>query len=295
MTKLDVRHLARSFGARPILTDVTFQAPSGDILSVIGPSGCGKTTLFRCILGELDVEAGQVLLDGEDITRASVQERDVGIVYQNYALFPHLSVAENAAYGLRARRVEKRALAERVHEVLDLVRLTGKEDRHPHQLSGGERQRVALARALAVEPRVLLLDEAFAALDATTRGEVVHEVRRIIREVGLTTLLITHDQEEAFLFSRHVLVLNDGRVVTQGTPEEIMTHDDPFIQDFVKMVHLSRSKVELDAHGRPVVHIDGGQVVPLHLPGVEAGDQVHVMIKKGPKASSIEVWRDAER
>ena len=292
MSSLEVRGLSKAFGEKPILHDVSFRAPKGDILSVIGPSGCGKTTLFRCILGELPVDAGRVLLEGADVTDVPVQRRGVGIVYQNYALFPHLTVGENVAYGLRARGTERKATLDRMRAALDLVQLATKEDRHPQELSGGERQRVALARALAVEPRVLLLDEAFAALDATTRTEVVHEVRTIIKRVGITTLLITHDQEEAFLFSRHVLVLNAGRVVAQGTPEEVMTHEDPFIQDFVKMVHLSRSKVETDGRGNPVVHVEGGQVIPIHLPGIEPGDQVHVMIKKGPKTESIEVWPD---
>lgn len=294
MSSLRIEGLRKDFGGRSVLADVTFTAPAGDILSVIGPSGCGKTTLFRCILGEIEPEAGHVLLDGDDVTELPVQARNVAIVYQNYALFPHLTVEENVAYGLRARRADKAKVKDRAREMIDLAQLSGKEERLPERLSGGERQRVALARALAIEPRLLLLDEAFAALDATTRSEVVQDVRNIIRRVKLTTLLITHDQEEAFLFSRHVLVLNDGRVVTQGSPEHVMTHDHPFIQDFVKMVLLTRSKVESDASGQAMVQIEGGQRIPIHIPGVEPGDEVHVMIKKGRKTESIEVWPDDE-
>lgn len=290
MSSLRVEGLRKEFGGKPILRDITFQAPTGDILSVIGASGCGKTTLFRCILGELEPTAGRVLLDGDDVTTLPVQKRGVAIVYQNYALFPHLSVADNVAYGLRARKLDKTEATERVRAMLDLVQLAGKDDRLPERLSGGEKQRVALARALAIQPRVLLLDEAFAALDATTRSEVVHEVRNIIKRVKLTTLLITHDQEEAFLFSKHVLVLNEGRVVTQGTPEHVMTHEHPFIQDFVKMVMITKSKVESDGLGNSMVTVDGRQRIPIDIPGVEPGDEVHIMIKKGPKSESIEVW-----
>jgi ABC-type Fe3+/spermidine/putrescine transport system ATPase subunit len=294
MASLEVQHLRKSFGGRDILRDVSFQVASGDILSVIGPSGCGKTTLFRGILGEIPLDGGRILLDGKDVTEIPVQKRGVGIVYQNYALFPHLTIGENVGYGLRARGTSKPATLDRVRAMLDLVQLSGKEDRHPHALSGGERQRVALARALAVEPRVLLLDEAFAALDATTRSEVVQEVRNIIRRVDLTTLLITHDQEEAFLFSRHVLVLNEGRVVTKGSPEEVMAHEHPFIRDFVKMIMLARRRVTTDADGESIVEMEG-QKIPVNFPGIAPGDEVHVMIKKGKKTASFEVWPHDKR
>jgi len=295
MSSLEVRNLRKELSGRPILRDLSFHVPSGDIMSVIGPSGCGKTTLFRTILGELRPDAGQVRIDGEDVTDLPVQKRGVAIVYQSYAVFPHLTVGENVGYGLRARRVESSKAKDRIREMLELAQLTGKEDRFPNELSGGERQRVALARALAIEPRLLLLDEAFAALDATTRSEVVQEVRNIIRRLGLTTILITHDQEEAFLFSRHVLVLNAGQIVTQGTPEQVMTHEHPFIRDFVKMVLLTRQKVELDGRGNPFVQVEGGQRIPLDIPGIVPGDEVHVMVKKGRKMTSFEVWRGDER
>jgi ABC-type Fe3+/spermidine/putrescine transport system ATPase subunit len=294
MPTLRVEHLSKSFGQRPVLRDVSFAAAEGDVVSVIGPSGCGKTTLFRCILGELRSDRGGIFLDDREVTRVPVERRGVGIVYQSYALFPHMNVRDNIAYGLRAAKRPKQDLARRVDEMLALVRLEEKSDKHPSAISGGERQRVALARALAVEPRVLLLDEAFAALDATTRSEVLHEVRGIIRQTSVTTLLITHDQEEAFLFSRHVLVLNDGEVVTSGTPEEVMQHDHPFIRDFVQMILLLRSRVELDVVGSTCVMLEGGQRIPISIPGVSPGDPVHVMIKKGPQAQSIEVWPDGE-
>lgn len=292
MPSLRVEGLSASFGTRPVLHDVSFTAPEGDILSVIGPSGCGKTTLFRCILGEVKAERGTIFLDERAVTRIPVERRGVGIVYQSYALFPHMSVRDNIAYGLRAAKQSKAEVGRRVDEMLDLVRMHGSADKLPSAISGGERQRVALARSLAVQPQILLLDEAFAALDATTRSDVVHEVRDIIRKTRVTTLLITHDQEEAFLFSRHVLVLNDGAVVTSGTSEAVMTHDHPFVRDFVKMILLKSADVQADGAGNLCVVLDGGEQIPIAMPGVTAGDRVHVMVKKGPRTQSIEVWPD---
>ncbi|MFA5861388.1 MAG: ABC transporter ATP-binding protein [Candidatus Thermoplasmatota archaeon] len=291
MPRLEVQGLCKRFEGRNVLDDITFTARPGDVMAVIGPSGCGKTTLFRCILGELEPEEGRILLDGVDVTVRPVEKRGVGIVYQSYALFPHLTVAKNIAYGLQVARVGGPKTQARVKEMLDLVQLAGKSERFPRDLSGGERQRVALARALAVQPRVLLLDEAFAALDPTTRSEVVQQVRDIIKRLHVTTLLITHDQEEAFLFARRVLVLNEGRIVTIGDPDAVMAHPHPFVQGFVKMMLLKRSKVEVDPiTGESFVTLEGGQRLPIHLPRVQAGDEVHVMVKKGPQSQSIEVW-----
>jgi ABC-type Fe3+/spermidine/putrescine transport system ATPase subunit len=295
VARLTIDAVTKAWGPRRVLDGVSFEVPEGDILAVIGPSGGGKTTLFRVILGELRADAGRILVDGVDVTPLPPERRGVGIVYQGYALFPHMTVAENVGYGLRMRGEERHKLTKKVAEMLELVQLTGKEEARPHLLSGGEKQRVALARALAVEPRILLLDEAFTALDATTRAQVVQEVRAIIRRMGVTTLLITHDQEEAFLFSRHVLVLNDGKVVTLDEPERVMTHPDLFIQDFVKMCLIHQAKVETDAGGNTFVTTDGGAEIPIHIPGVKPGDIVHVMVKKGP-TERIEVWRaDASR
>lgn len=291
MPTLEVNGLTRSFGGRNVLNDITFTAGPGDIMAVIGPSGCGKTTLFRCILGELAPENGRILLDGVDVTHLPVEKRGVGIVYQNYALFPHLTVAENIAYGLQVTRADRARTQARVQEMLELVQLPGKGDKLPRELSGGERQRVALARALAVQPRILLLDEAFAALDATTRSEVVHQIRDIIKRLKVTTLLITHDQEEAFLFAKRVLVLNEGGIVTIGNPDEVMAHPHSFVRSFVKMMLLTRSKVEVDDKtGESFVTLDNGQRIPIHLPHVSAGDDVHVMVKKGPQTQKVEVW-----
>jgi ABC-type Fe3+/spermidine/putrescine transport system ATPase subunit len=211
-------------------------------------------------------------------------------VYQSFALFPHLTVEENIGYGLRARRVHRGFADRRIAEMIDMVHLNGKEKRLPHELSGGERQRVALARALGVGPRILLLDEAFGSLDATMRTQVVQEVRSIIRQQKVTTLFITHDQEEAFMFARRMIVLNDGRVVASGSPETMMSHSDPFVQDFMKMVMFAETTVQMGVDGRPFVVIDGGTQIPVHIPDVRGGEKVHVMVKKGAEAERIEVW-----
>jgi ABC-type Fe3+/spermidine/putrescine transport system ATPase subunit len=287
---LSVRDLEVAYGAKEVLRGVSFEARPGDILAIIGPSGCGKTTLFRAILGEVEPQRGVIAIDENDVTRARPEARGVGIVYQSYALFPHLTVAENVAYGLRVRRRKRADVEKRVAEMLDLVQLAGRGHEPVEKLSGGEKQRVALARALAVEPRILLLDEAFTALDASTRGEVVQEVRAIIKRLRVTTLLITHDQEEAFLFARHVLVLNEGKVVTLDDPERVMTHPHPFVQDFVKMCVFHQAKVETDRDGQAYVITEGGAQIPINIPGVSAGDVVHVMVKKGASRETIEVW-----
>ena len=290
MPTLEVRRLKIAFDGHEVLRDVSFGMQDGELAAILGPSGGGKTTLFRCILGELRPMAGEILIDGQDVARLPTERRGIGVVYQSFALFPHLTVAENIGYGLRARRVVANKAEARVAEMVDLVHLQGKEHRLPRELSGGERQRVALARALAVGPRILLLDEAFGSLDATMRMQVLQEVRSIIRRQKVTTLFITHDQEEAFMFSRRMIVLNDGRVVASGAPEVIMSTVDPFIQDFMKMVLYAEAIVQLGSDGLPFVMLDGVTRIPVHIPDVRGGEKVHVMVKKGAEAERIEVW-----
>ncbi len=294
MPTLEVRRLKIAFDGHEVLRDVSFGMQDGELAAILGPSGGGKTTLFRCILGELRPAAGEILIDGQEVARLPTERRGIGIVYQSFALFPHLTVAENIGYGLRARRVLAKVAEARIAEMVELVHLQGKEHRVPRELSGGERQRVALARALAVGPRILLLDEAFGSLDATMRTQVVQEVRSIIRRQKVTTLFITHDQEEAFMFSRRMIVLNDGRIVASGTPEVIMTQADPFIQDFMKMVLYAEATVQMGPDGSPFVMLDGVTRIPVHIPDVRGGEKVHVMVKKGAETERIEVWpRDA--
>jgi ABC-type Fe3+/spermidine/putrescine transport system ATPase subunit len=290
MARVHVEKVTKSLGGHKVLDSVDLNAATGDIVALIGPSGCGKTTLLRTILGEVKPDAGRIMIDGQDVTRMRVEKRRVAIVYQDYALFPHMTVAENVGYGLRIRRWPRARVKRRVDELLALVHLEDQADKYPRNLSGGQQQRVALARALAIEPRVLLLDEAFTALDTNTRTELVAQVRDIIRRLKVTTILVTHDQEEAFLFARHVVVLNEGRVVVQGRPETVMKHKHAFVQDFVKMVLFHRTTVQKDTAGKRFVQVEGGAKIPLALTGVREGDEVHVMVKKGPERERVEVW-----
>ena len=236
---VEVRNLARRFtdDGPPAVADVSFTAPTGAITAVLGPSGGGKSTVLRAIAGLEEPDAGRVLLSGEDVTATPVQKRGVGFVFQGYALFGHLTVRENVAFGLRVRRVPRREAFAAADELLARVQLDALGSRRPSELSGGQRQRVAFARALAVKPRVLLLDEPFGALDAGVRLELGEWLLRLHDETGLTTLLVTHDQPEAFALASHLVVLLDGRVAQAGTPEELRERPaDDRLAGFLRVV-----------------------------------------------------------
>ncbi len=239
---IKIEHVSKRFGEFAALDDISLNVRQGELLALLGPSGSGKTTLLRVIAGLEHADAGRVLLAGEDASHLSVQERKVGFVFQHYALFRHMNVRDNIAFGLRVRRGEARwpdaRIRERVTELLSLVQLDGLESRFPSQLSGGQRQRVALARALAIEPRVLLLDEPFGALDAQVRRDLRRWLRELHDRTGLTTVFVTHDQEEALELADRVAILNKGRIEQLGSPAE--TYDDPaspFVYSFVGAVN----------------------------------------------------------
>jgi len=208
----------------PAVSDVAFEAPTGAITSLIGPSGAGKSTILRLVAGLEIADAGRVFIEEEDVTTSSVQARGVGLVFQNYALFQHMTVFDNIAFGLDVRRRPRAEIKDRVEELLRLVQLEDLAKRYPAQLSGGQRQRVAFARALAIRPKVLLLDEPFGALDARVRVELREWLERLHDETHVTTLLVTHDQQEAFEVSQHVVVMGDGRVIQAGSPTEVYDH-----------------------------------------------------------------------
>jgi sulfate/thiosulfate transport system ATP-binding protein len=236
---VEVRSLARRFtdDGPPAVADVSFTAPTGAITAVLGPSGAGKSTVLRIIAGLEEPDAGRVLLSGEDVTETPVQKRGVGFVFQGYALFGHLTVRENVAFGLRVRRIPRREAFAKADELLARVQLDGLGARRPNELSGGQRQRVAFARALAVNPRVLLLDEPFGALDAGVRLELGEWLLRLHDETGLTTLLVTHDQPEAFSLASHLVVLFDGKVAQAGTPAELRAQpSDERLASFLRVV-----------------------------------------------------------
>ena len=235
---IEIDEIAKTFGATAALHPVSLAIPSGARVALLGPSGSGKTTLLRILGGLEEPVQGRVLFDGVDATGLRVQERRAGFVFQHYALFRHMTVFENVAYGLRARpratRPPKAEIARRVARLLDLIQLPDIADRYPSQLSGGQRQRVALARALAIEPRMLLLDEPFGALDAKVRKELRQGLRDIHDTTGLTTIFVTHDQEEAMELADLVVVMSMGRIEQVGRPAEIKARPaTPFVREFV--------------------------------------------------------------
>ncbi len=242
---ITVKNITKRFGSFTALDDVSLEVPNGSLLALLGPSGSGKTTLLRIIAG-LDVpDSGSVLCQDEDVTRQSARDRNVGFVFQHYALFRHMSVFENVAFGMRVRKQPKKLIAERVNELLQLVRLDGLGRRYPAQLSGGQRQRVALARALAIQPKVLLLDEPFGALDAKVRQELRGWLRRLHHEINMTSVFVTHDQEEAFEVADRVVVMNHGRVEQAGAPDEVFEHPaNPFVMDFLGNVNVFHGRVQ---------------------------------------------------
>lgn len=246
---IEVRNLTKTFGSFAALREVSVTVTSGELVALLGPSGSGKTTLLRTIAGLEMPDAGSVLFDGDDATDRSPKDRRVGFVFQHYALFRHMTVFENAAFGLRVRpRAERPSDVEirrRVDELLALVQLEYLEDRYPAQLSGGQRQRVALARALAVEPRLLLLDEPFGALDAKVRQELRRWLRRLHGQIHLTSVFVTHDQEEALELANRVVVMNEGVIEQDGTPEEVVEHPaSPFVMNFVGNVNMFHGRVQ---------------------------------------------------
>jgi sulfate/thiosulfate transport system ATP-binding protein len=243
-TPIVVEGLSKRFGSFEAVRDVTFTAPAGAITALLGPSGSGKSTVLRMIAGLEPPSAGRIFMGDEELTPKSVQERRVGFVFQHYALFRHMNVADNVAFGLRVRKESKEATKARVDELLDLVHLTPFAGRYPDQLSGGQRQRVALARALAPQPKVLLLDEPFGALDARVRQDLRLWLDGLHRELGVTSLLVTHDQEEALELANLVVVMHEGRVEQAGTPQAI--YDDPatsFVAGFVGSANVLHGEV----------------------------------------------------
>ncbi len=245
---IEVQQLQKKFGDFVAVDNVSLSIESGQLTALLGPSGSGKTTLLRLIAGLEQADAGRILFHGEDISHQHVSERGVGFVFQHYALFKHMTVAENVGFGLSVKpkkfRPSNAEIQKRVHKLLELVQLDWTADRYPSQLSGGQRQRIALARALAVEPKVLLLDEPFGALDAKVRAELRRWLRRLHDEIHVTSVFVTHDQEEALEVADRIVVMNKGRVEQDGTPEQVYDHPaNPFVYEFLGTVNLFHARV----------------------------------------------------
>ena len=275
---ISIRQLTRRYGAFTALDEVSLDIADGELVALLGPSGSGKTTLLRILAGLDDPDRGKAWRNGQNLLALPTQHREIGLVFQHYALFPHMTVADNVAFGLRvqprARRPSRREIAARVEGLLRRVQLSDLDRRYPAQLSGGQRQRVALARALAVEPSLLLLDEPFGALDAQVRGTLRRWLRDLQRSLGLTTVLVTHDQEEALELADRVVVMNHGRIEQIGPPAEIYREPaTPFVHGFIGRANRMRGHVERDR-----LHV-GSHAIQGELPEAFAGREVDAWLR----------------
>lgn len=269
MPLLEVREISKSFPGVQALQDVSFGVEEGEILSILGPSGCGKTTLLRVIAGLETPEAGQILFAGQDLREIPAHQRNFGLMFQDYALFPHLDVFANVAFGLRMQNMSADKVQARVGEVLELVGLAGYEGRDVNQLSGGEQQRVALARSLAPQPRLLMLDEPLGSLDRSLRERLLEEIPGILKRVGVTAIYVTHDQEEALALGDRVLIMDRGKVIQIGTSREVYRQPaNAFVARFLGMSNLIPSRV-VEISGHITVHS------PIGLMRVESPTQRH--------------------
>ncbi len=275
---IEIKNISKGFGNFSALKDVSLDVPTGELVALLGPSGCGKTTLLRIIAGLETPDNGSIHFYGENATDRAVRERQVGFVFQHYALFRHMTVFENVAFGLRVRpkhtRPSEAEIKRRVHELLDLVQLDWLADRYPPQLSGGQRQRIALARALAVEPKVLLLDEPFGALDAKVRKDLRRWLRRLHDELHVTSVFVTHDQEEALEVADTIVVMNQGKIEQIGSPQQVYDHPaTPFVYQFLGNVNTFEGVAN-----QGVAQIDGAQI-PLSELKEAYNTPIHVFVR----------------
>jgi len=285
MAFLTLEKITKTFGNQTTIHGIDLAVERGEFVSFLGPSGCGKTTTLRMIAGFETPSSGTIRIDGKDVTDLRPNQRDIGMVFQAYALFPNMTVADNIAFGLKVAKKSSAEIAARVKEMLTLIKLPDVGSRYPYQLSGGQQQRVALARALAVQPKILLLDEPLSALDAKIRISLRDEIRAVQRALGITTIYVTHDQEEALSMSDRVCVMNDGRIEQLGTPFEIYNNPKTrFVASFVGTLNVLNGTVVDTATGR--IAIDGQEVVAARgTSGASSGDSLAVALR--PEALAI--------
>ncbi len=276
MAYLELRHVSKSFSGVDVVCDFNLEVEKGTLVSFLGPSGCGKTTTLRMIAGFEQLDKGTIQLDGIDITAVPPNRRGIGMVFQAYALFPNKTVRDNIAFGLRMKKTPRSEIGTKVKSVLEMVRLQDTADRYPHQLSGGQQQRIALARALAVEPRVLLLDEPLSALDAEVRVALRGEIRRIQSELAITTVYVTHDQEEALSISDRVVVMNKGLIEQVGAPEQIYRAPETrFVATFIGTANQFPGK----ARGEDRVECRNIQLLTGSMAGIRDGQDVVALVR----------------
>ena len=292
MPLLSLKNLSKRFDKTQAVADVSLEVERGEFFGLLGPSGCGKTTTLRMIAGLERPDSGSIAFDGQDITNLPAERRGFGMVFQNYALFPHLNVSENVAFGLRARHMPKPEIRDRVKSALELVQLPGYEKRRVDELSGGQQQRVAIARAIAIEPALLLFDEPLSNLDVTLREETRGELRELVARLGLTAVYVTHDQEEAFALCDRISVMTGGRILQTGQPRDLYEHPAQLSvarflgrNNLIRVMRLSSSKAELGEFktlegGHTVrMPVDDKNLVPLNQPCILAIRPEHVLIR----------------
>jgi spermidine/putrescine ABC transporter ATP-binding subunit len=279
MSTIELERVGKRYGPVIAVDEVSLRVGEGELVTILGPSGSGKTTLLTLIAGLTEPTSGHIRIGGRDVTFLPAARRNVGLVFQSYALFPHMSVFDNVAFPLSVRSVSREDMAGRVAEALRLVRLSGFERRRPSQLSGGQQQRVALARAFVFEPDILLLDEPLGALDRKLREELQVELRQLQRSLGITTILVTHDQEEALSLSDRIVVLDDGCVQQIGTPEEVYLRPaNRFVADFLGMANLFEGVVHKDGEGCRI-RLENGAAIACPDPGVAPGSEVAAIVR----------------
>ena len=279
---VSVEGAVKSFGGPPAVDGVSLKVRKGEFLTLLGPSGCGKTTLLNLIAGFLEPERGEIFIDGEPVTHVPPYRRSIGMVFQNYALFPHMSVAENVAFGLKMRKVPAGEIASRVAEALEMVRLPQMGDRKPRQLSGGQQQRVALARALVIKPKVVLLDEPFSAIDKNLRAEMQVELKQIQKRIAITTLFVTHDQSEALSLSDRIAVMSHGRIEQLSEPEHLYRSPaSSFVASFIGDINRLPCLLKGEESGQILLDAEGMtvRVAKARAPGLAAGDKALLFVR----------------
>ncbi|MCA0433672.1 MAG: ABC transporter ATP-binding protein [Proteobacteria bacterium] len=278
---VELRNVTLAYHTFVAVKDVSLSIRKGEFVTLLGPSGCGKTTILRSIAGLVQPTGGEISVAGRRIDNVPIHKRNIGLVFQNYALFPHKSIFDNIAFGLKYRKVEKAEIARKVKRALDMVRLPGVEKKLPSEMSGGQQQRIALARAIVIEPDVLLLDEPLSALDANLREEMRTELKIIQREVGITTIFVTHDQEEALAMSDRIVVMNKGEIEQLGTPEDVYRRPETrFVASFLGQSNLLPGRITAIADGQARVQLDGGPEIIAAAPAsARAGAAVTVVVR----------------